>query len=50
VRDALALPAHVPLVRADARSRESVKMVLVALLDHLIQRATAGIETNRSVV
>ena len=50
VRDALALPAHVPLVWADARSRESVKMVLVALLDHLIQRATAGIETNRSVV
>ncbi|MDQ2677674.1 MAG: ATP/GTP-binding protein [Actinomycetota bacterium] len=41
VRDALALPAHVPLVRADARSRESVKMVLIALLDHLIQRATA---------
>ncbi len=25
VRDALALPAHVPLVRADARSRESVR-------------------------
>ena len=46
VREALALPAHVPLVRADARSRESVKMVLVALLDHLIQRATAGIETS----
>ncbi len=41
VRDALALPEHVPLVRADARSRESVKMVLIALLDHLIQRATA---------
>ena len=42
VRDALALPEHVPLVRADARSRESVKMVLIALLDHLIQRATAA--------
>lgn len=42
VRDALALPAHVPLVRADARSRESVKMVLIALLDHLVQRASAA--------
>lgn len=42
VRDALALAPHVPLVRADARSRESVKMVLVALLDHLVQRATAA--------
>ena len=45
VREALALPGHVPLVRADARSRESVKMVLVALLDHLIQRATADAAT-----
>lgn len=41
VRDALALPEHVPLVRADARSRESVKMVLVALLDHLVNRSAA---------
>jgi signal recognition particle receptor subunit beta len=39
IREALALPDHVPLVRADARSRESVKMVLIALLDHLMQRA-----------
>jgi hypothetical protein len=39
VRDALALPQHVPLVRSDARSKESVKMVLIALLDHLMQRA-----------
>jgi signal recognition particle receptor subunit beta len=50
VREALALPPHVPLVRADARSRESVKMVLVALLEHLIQRASAGIQTTRTVV
>jgi len=40
VREALALGEHVPLVRADARSRDSVKMVLIALLEHLIQRAT----------
>lgn len=42
VREALALPGDVPLVRADARSRESVKMVLLALLDHLVRRATAA--------
>jgi len=41
VREALALSEHVPLVRADARSRESVKMVLIALLDHLVHRANA---------
>lgn len=39
VREALALNEMVPLVRADARSRDSVKMVLIALLDHLMQRA-----------
>lgn len=39
VRDALSLSAHVPLVRTDARSKDSVKMVLIALLDHLMQRA-----------
>ncbi|MCB1258481.1 MAG: ATP/GTP-binding protein [Microthrixaceae bacterium] len=44
IREALALSPDIPLVRADARSRESVKMVLVALLDHLIQRAMAGQE------
>jgi signal recognition particle receptor subunit beta len=39
VRDALSLSPHVPLVRTDARSKDSVKMVLIALLDHLMQRA-----------
>ena len=39
VREALSLSEQVPLVRADARSRDSVKMVLIALLDHLMQRA-----------
>jgi uncharacterized protein len=42
IRDALVLPPHVPLVRADARSRESVKLVLIALLDHLVHRAGLG--------
>ncbi len=44
VREALALPEHVPLVRADARSKDSVKMVLVALLEHLVQRATGAVQ------
>ncbi|MHB1137546.1 MAG: GTP-binding protein [Microthrixaceae bacterium] len=46
VREALALSEHVPLVRADARSRESVKMVLIALLDHLIHRANATLAAS----
>ena len=44
VREALALPEHVPMVRADARSKDSVKMVLVALLEHLVQRATGAVQ------
>lgn len=43
VREALALSENVPLVRADARSRDSVKMVLIALLDHLVTRATSPV-------
>lgn len=49
VREALALSETIPLVRADARSRESTKMVLIALLDHLIQRAMANSEQSASV-
>ncbi|GAA4799117.1 ATP/GTP-binding protein [Streptomyces ziwulingensis] len=35
VRDALDLDPHVPLVHCDARSRESSKEVLIALVEHL---------------
>jgi signal recognition particle receptor subunit beta len=35
VRDALSLPADVPLVDCDARDRESAKQVLISLVDHL---------------
>ncbi|MEU8966205.1 ATP/GTP-binding protein [Streptomyces sp. NPDC048491] len=35
VREALDLPAEVPLLRCDARSRESSKTVLIALVEHL---------------
>jgi signal recognition particle receptor subunit beta len=33
IREALGVPARVPLVRCDARDRESVKQVIIALLD-----------------
>ncbi|GAA2128934.1 ATP/GTP-binding protein [Streptomyces synnematoformans] len=40
VRDALDLDPHVPLVDCDARSRESSKGVLIALVEHLQRLAT----------
>ncbi|MFI6866873.1 GTP-binding protein [Nocardia sp. NPDC050406] len=39
VRDALDLDAAVPLVNCDARSRESSKRVLIALVEHLYAEA-----------
>jgi signal recognition particle receptor subunit beta len=42
VRSALDLDPHVPLVDCDARSRESAKQVLIALVDHLRRIATAA--------
>ncbi|WP_084961404.1 GTP-binding protein [Thermoactinospora rubra] len=42
VREALTLPAHVPIVRLDARSREAVKNTLITLVEHaLAQHMTA---------
>ncbi|WP_285711140.1 ATP/GTP-binding protein, partial [Microtetraspora sp. NBRC 16547] len=34
VREALSLSAHVPIVRTDARTRESVKSALITLVEH----------------
>ena len=42
VRDALSLPAHVPLIDCDARDRQSAKKVLITLVDHLYTLSTAG--------
>jgi signal recognition particle receptor subunit beta len=39
IREALALPPEVPVVRVDARSRESAKAGLVALVRHALSRA-----------
>ena len=39
IREALGVPAHVPLVPCDAREKESVKQVVLALLDIVIDAA-----------
>ncbi|MEU9240391.1 ATP/GTP-binding protein [Streptomyces shenzhenensis] len=41
IRQALALPAHVPMVDCDARSRQSGKDVLITLVNHLHDLAIA---------
>ncbi|MYW70033.1 ATP/GTP-binding protein [Streptomyces sp. SID8379] len=41
IRQALALPAHVPMVDCDARVRSSGKDVLITLVDHLYDLAMA---------
>ncbi|GAA2447392.1 ATP/GTP-binding protein [Streptomyces glaucus] len=41
IRQALSLPAHVPLVDCDARVRSSGKDVLITLVDHLHDMAVA---------
>ena len=41
VRDALGVGEHVPLVECDARSKESVKVALITLLESLVAQARA---------
>ncbi|WP_328766277.1 GTP-binding protein [Streptomyces sp. NBC_00286] len=41
IRQALALPEHVPLIDCDARVRSSGKNVLISLVDHLYELAMA---------
>ncbi|MBN6056338.1 ATP/GTP-binding protein [Nonomuraea sp. RK-328] len=43
VREALALPAHVPIVRTDARNRESVKATLISLVEHVVRLRAAPV-------
>ncbi|GAA2859987.1 ATP/GTP-binding protein [Streptosporangium fragile] len=43
VREALALAPHVPIVRTDARARDSVKATLITLVEHVLRvRAVYG--------
>lgn len=41
VREALALPRDVPVVRTDARLRDACRQTLVALVEHALRRASA---------
>jgi signal recognition particle receptor subunit beta len=41
VREALAIDRHVPLVFCDARRRDSVKQVLVAVVEHAMAQLIA---------
>ena len=45
VRDATDVDPHVPVVAVDARSRESVKQVVLTLLNVVLNRARAGAAT-----
>jgi signal recognition particle receptor subunit beta len=42
VRDALALPEHIPVLLCDARERRSCRDVLIALMDRVIAEADEG--------
>jgi hypothetical protein len=46
VRIALDLDPHVPVVLCDARERESVKRVLITLVEHVLKQAPDGRETS----
>ncbi|MFZ6005379.1 MAG: GTP-binding protein [Actinomycetota bacterium] len=41
IRDALGVGTHVPLIECDARTRESVKVALITLLESLVAQARA---------
>ena len=43
VREALTIPAHVPVLACDARERKSAKTILVELVQHAIVRAAAAV-------
>ncbi|MDF5752689.1 ATP/GTP-binding protein [Spongiactinospora sp. TRM90649] len=44
IREALTLAPHIPIVRTDARSRQSVKEALITLVEHaLTMRAAYGV-------
>jgi signal recognition particle receptor subunit beta len=42
VREALAIPMHVPLIMCDARHRESVKHVLITVVEHSMNMLRSG--------
>jgi uncharacterized protein len=46
LRDALDLDPEVPVMVADARSRESARDVLISVVEHAVRRATAAQQTQ----
>jgi signal recognition particle receptor subunit beta len=44
IRDALAIPADVPLIRTDARLREATKATLLELVQHALLKASQELE------
>ncbi|AEV81728.1 ATP-binding protein [Actinoplanes sp. SE50] len=49
VREALAIPARVPLIMCDARHRESVKAVLIGVVEHAMTTLVAEHEQGVTV-
>jgi signal recognition particle receptor subunit beta len=47
VREALAIPARVPLIMTDARHRESVKATLIGVVEHAMATLVAEHEKGR---
>jgi signal recognition particle receptor subunit beta len=43
VRDALLIPAHIPVLVCDARERKSAKTILIQLVQHVMVRAAAAL-------
>ena len=48
VREALMIPAHIPVLVCDARKRRSAKTVLIELVQHALVRAAAAISQTSS--
>ena len=43
IREALALPAHVPMMRIDARDRDSAKTALIRVTEYALERLSAQV-------
>ena len=46
VREALALPAHVPMIRIDARDRESAKGALIRVTEYALERLASQVPVS----
>ncbi|MBO0840029.1 MAG: ATP/GTP-binding protein, partial [Sciscionella sp.] len=42
VREAMAIDDNVPVIRCDARNRESTKQSLITMVEHAMQRVAVG--------